>query len=228
MINNIPLNVLTTVSELLKDSKGVATRFKDDNALLHLKAKGDYSNFHFKIIDYDNSNGSPTAYNIELVPSTKATVDVLKTRQTIEGVKSLFKTWLDLISEYPNFEHLNNYESDIDELINQLDSEYNFSITDDDKDYAKYDLNHQLTIHAFLESILEKADQNLDESNAEQVNDFKKETKLLQKQLPHLTKQQVFDKIKVIAAKGLNIGLHLFRDLSIGLLAGIGVKLLLG
>lgn len=226
-IDNIPLEILETIDELIKESKGLAIRVKNEDVLLHLIPKNKKYRFDFIILESSFSDGK-SVYTINYNPQSSSNVNPIETNQVISGVRSHFKNWLNLLSAYPNFKHLEEYETDFEELHEKIDSSIDFEIIGDDLESSKYDFETEMKISGLLDYTIKVAETYADESNEEQIENLKEEATTLQKLLPKLTKQEVVNRFKKVLTHCYSISTKLVKEIFVKVSAELVIKVIKG
>lgn len=226
-IDNIPLEVLQAVDQLIKESKGLAIRIKNDDVLLHLIPRDKKYKFNFIINKFMIRDGK-TIYSVQYNPESESNILVYKSDFYIVGVTDSLNRWLTILSKYPNFKHLEEYETDFDELYEKLDSSIDFEIIGDDLESTKYDFETEMKISGLLDYTIQVAETYADESNEEQIENLKEEVTTLQKLLPKLTKKEVVKRFKKVLTHCYSISTKLVKEIFVKVSAELVIKVIKG
>jgi hypothetical protein len=183
--------LFTEVRKIAAINNDIIMMLKDEPPLLHIQEN--ISAFHFKILDFEINRERRTIFFIEYQPENVNTIDT-SGRMSLERdmVIQQFNHWIENIRTYSKVSLTTE-----ERFTRQYEDFFylNFELIDDDAAINPFELEKQIAIHEFLESV-----QFLLENNSKDydVNELIAETIKIKKCVSKYTQKAI-----VIALSGL-------------------------
>ncbi|MBP7810097.1 MAG: hypothetical protein KA163_12445 [Bacteroidia bacterium] len=227
MKKNIPLIVLETLQPIVDRNAHIVKAIKDENSFFHMVDIDDKSEFFFKVSKQEN-RGDGLYYLTEYKPRKKEYVDEYSGWIKLEHVIAFSKNWIDVLEGYNSIHTVHD-----DPILksNQERFEKQFEILDKDAETSSFDLQQQIYLNEYLETVklkLETLKEGKDDKSVEELKELENEATNIQKGLTKETKKQIVKKLSKLWAKAQIIGLDVIKEIFVNITADLAKKLLTG
>lgn len=227
MKKKIPLAILEALQPFADNNLDLTKTVKDTNSIFHLIDKDENSDFYFKLSKQEARSGNLN-YLIEYKPTSKDNVNAYSSWVTLERVLTTIKKWLVLLQAY------NKIHTIYDDPIlksNQERFEKQFDILEDDADTTSFDLEQQIFLDKYLNTVktrLLALQKGRLENQAKELEELALDAAEIQSGLPKETKRQIVKRLSKLWAKAQKIGLDVIKEIFVSMAADLTKRLLTG
>jgi hypothetical protein len=227
MKKKIPLAILEVLQPIVDTNLELVLPVKNNEVIFHLMDNDENSDFFFKVVKQEMSNGNP-GYIIEYKPRNKDDVSVHKTWTKLESINNVVTQWLDLISAY------NKIQTIYDDPIlksNQERFEKEFEILDKDAGTSTFNLHQQLFLDDYLNDVKSKIirlKEGRDSEKILELDELEKDAVSIQNDLTRQTKRKIIQRLSKFWAKSQKIGLDVIKEVFVSVTAELAKKLITG
>lgn len=227
MKKKIPLAILEMLQPVVDSNLELIRPVKDENAMFHLQDRDENSDFFFKVIRQENSNGK-LGYITEHKPRHSENMEVYKVWLQIDQVVVALNKWLMLLEAY------NKIHTVYDDPIiksNQERFEKQFEILDNDADKTSFDLAQQIFLDDYLDNVKSKLlalQEGRPQNEVKELENLAKEALEIQNNLTRETKRQIVKRLSKFWAKAQRVGLDVIKEIFVNVTAELAKRLLIG
>jgi len=219
---------LSETFQLSKTPKLAFAKLIDDpNAMVHLVDKDPNSEFYFKIIKTDSTQGE-LKYVVEFKPVSSTDLNKYYNTLVEKTVISYLNLWLGLLETYNN---LHTIFDDPILIANQKKFEDKFKLTDEDADLVGFEFEQQLFLYEYLEkakaSVLRLKEDRAPEETAE-LEELIEIADSLQANIGKETKSQIMKRLTKFWAKAQKVGIEVMKEIFVNVVTELTTKLLRG
>ena len=204
----IDLSLLQAIEPIIQKHRSLVVPLLNEDLLVYLKDKDQESGFFFKIKAHLTSG----KYKVEYKPYSKNYTSIFQSELPRDNTIAQLKGWLEILDEYEKTPSVFD-----DPIIKkyQIEFQAEFTSTDEDADYASFDLDKQLFLDEYLEMVTLKLENSITESNKPEIIDIIEETTSLRSEQTSLSKNEVLKRISKIWAKARKQGLNILKEIFI-------------
>lgn len=227
MKKKIPLVILGALQPVADNNLNLIKVIKDSDSIFHLVDKDEDSDFYFKVSKQELRNGNLN-YLIEYKPQSKDLVNAKSVWVSSEGVLQVVKRWLELLEEY------NKIYTIYDDPIlknNQERFEKQFEILDDNSETTSFNLNQQMFLDEYLNTVKSKLlalQEGRTEDQVKELEDLAIEATEIQNNLTKQTKSQIIKRLSLLWGKAQKIGLDVIKEIFVSVTTELAKQLLIG
>ncbi len=227
MKKKIPLAILEVLQPIIDKNLDLIKPVKYEDGISHLVDNDENSDFYFKVIRQEMSNGK-NGYVVEYKPTNKDNVKANSLWTDIKDINSYITEWLNIISSY------NALHTIYDDPIlksNQERFEKEFNLVDEDAKTSSFELKQLLFLEDYLDTTKSKLSilkEKANEQTAIEIEELEIEVTEIKADLTKQTKQQIFKRLTKFWAKAQKTGLEVIKEVLINVTAEITKQLLLG
>jgi hypothetical protein len=164
--------------------------------------------FYFEVRGVKDTGRGSVVYAVAWKPAAFATVNVQSVNGGLDSVLTWFKQWTDLVKQY-NTVRLSRRDRFTSESAEQFYAD--FELVDEDANTTPFDNDKQLVLYRLLDYIKQKVEQE-EGADKEQVSIIVNEIKMLQANIPSMTKATAVKGLSRIFAKTKAFSIKLIAD----------------
>nr|WP_315162833.1 hypothetical protein [uncultured Flavobacterium sp.] len=227
MKKKIPLAILEALQPVADNNLNLIKVVQDNNSMFHLLDKDENSDFYFKVSKQEIRNGNLN-YSIEYKPRSRDLINAHSTWVTSEGVLQVIKMWLELLMSY------NKIHTIYDDAIlksNQERFEKQFEILDDNSETTSFDLNQQIFLDEYLNTVKSKLialQEGRSTSQVKELEELSIEATEIQNDLTTQTKSQIIKRLSRLWGKAQKVGLDVIKEIFVSVTAELAKRILTG
>jgi hypothetical protein len=227
MKKKIPLAILEALQPVADNNLNLIKVVQDNNSMFHLLDKDENSDFYFKVSKQEIRNGNLN-YSIEYKPRSRDLINAHSTWVTSEGVLQVIKMWLELLMSY------NKIDTIYDDAIlksNQERFEKQFEILDDNSETTSFDLNQQIFLDEYLNTVKSKLialQEGRSTSQVKELEELSIEATEIQNDLTTQTKSQIIKRLSRLWGKAQKVGLDVIKEIFVSVTAELAKRILTG
>ncbi|HLP50023.1 MAG TPA: hypothetical protein VK154_04020 [Chitinophagales bacterium] len=212
MKKNTPLTILEMLQPIVNNNSDIIEQVKTVELLYHIIDRDPNSNFFFKVVKRE-AQSNKEFFRLEYKPKSKDSILAFAPLVERAALSDTLNSWIKIIKGYNAIHTV--YDDPIIKA-NQERFEKQFEILDDDAEYAPFDLQQQLFLNEYLETVQVKLVELQDgksEIEVKELNELKEEAKQIQNDLSKQPKKKIVKALTWLWAKAQKVGLPVIKEI---------------
>lgn len=207
MKKKIPLAILPNVSETIKPYRHLIKFSNDDQSILHLRDIDENSDLFFRV---EQSKSDHMQFVVHRKPANAYQSEPIKSSFNGAASVTIFlDSWLELLKKYAETETV------FDDPIQKRNEDFfysQFSMEDEDADYAPFEIPKQFLLAEYIENIKEFISDNREDfKDKNEPEILIKECLDLIEDIPSLPKNTVLKRVSTVCAKIIKNGMGVLK-----------------